>query len=680
MTIFHRLADPTYYVPGGGFPTDYDKINDPTHVSVGETGSAAAVTGDGNGRKDGGTNDGIYFVGFKDQGTSGDVNRGLSALSLNTDYLDDIVNSDISKPENLEGKTSTGDSSYTFSGGAPVFVGVLGTSSTPKIIREMFRVLDSSGNELVVDAAADGILVPVVITLVHNGASVDQIGVPTSGYYADPTVDLSPTIPSGVAYTIAYSVRSSLKASDASLLTGARVQPSMFTDRDTLVDVSRLYRRGLDGAYRRSTSSHPNVDVDTGASGAIIDVDGGPVQFRTFGAQEFGAAAALVRGYEDNVGVTTPSVSDVGSTGYVVRSDYKGTVSGGEEANGRLSGASFMDAWPHDTTAAVTVGGANVRTQVTTGSLATLNVGGAAASTITLNASDFFWIGGLGVEKSSVLTGYDMLDVTRASGDVETYYIVELDTGNARLAYLAKLTGDKASFPADEVVTARWVSLMYRQGVGALSHTDAINGDPHEKPKKTSFFVRTGAPQFSDGGLLAENDKQNSAVFCAPTIDASEVVIAWGGFGSDASTGKTSVVTNGILASNGDIVANGSVYSSGGFKGTHQPTVSVDIKDMSLGNDSIDPDFSTDQVASVSVTGADAGNTLTVNNTVTVPDGQSITMVFARSGGAGSILAWDSDFKFSSPGDKQISQVDGSYTKYVGIKTLPGIFMTKTVY
>lgn len=77
MGQFHRLTAPAY----GALRTGDDYINNAT------SGTPALVAG----QVSSGVNSGTYFFAFSDQATTAALNRGLQALSQNTDYLDDTL-------------------------------------------------------------------------------------------------------------------------------------------------------------------------------------------------------------------------------------------------------------------------------------------------------------------------------------------------------------------------------------------------------------------------------------------------------------------------------------------------------------------------------------------------------------------------------------------------------------
>lgn len=192
----HRLIAPSYL---GGLPGTHDYINDP--VANGDAGVAVLA----DAKKSTGPNAGTYYVAFGEDGTSSNANRGMKALSQNTDYLDDVVNGEAPMVDNVDGTAPGGGLASVVVTGS-IFVGKSGTANSQLERDRLFKVLDSStGNDLI---SATGLKVQV--TLVHDGASNNQVGVPASGFYTDPTLVFTPAIPAAATYRLVFGRRSSL--------------------------------------------------------------------------------------------------------------------------------------------------------------------------------------------------------------------------------------------------------------------------------------------------------------------------------------------------------------------------------------------------------------------------------------------------------------------------------------
>ena len=193
----HRLSTPSYV---GGLPTTHDYINDPSSNSPPGAGSAANA----DGMKSGGPNDGTYYVAFGEDATSSDANRPHEALAENTDFLDDVVSGSIAFPDNVDGTAVGAVASLVITG--DVFVGESGTSNNQDERDRLIKVLNTTtNNELITSSGAT-----VKASLIHDGGSTNVVGQEASGFYTDPTVNFSPSIPDGSSYRIVYGIRGTL--------------------------------------------------------------------------------------------------------------------------------------------------------------------------------------------------------------------------------------------------------------------------------------------------------------------------------------------------------------------------------------------------------------------------------------------------------------------------------------
>jgi len=191
----HRLAAVTYL---GGLPGTHDRINDP--AANGDAGASAPA----DGKKGSGANEGTYFVAFAEDGTSSNANRSASALAENTDFLDNVVSGEAPVVDNLDVVGTGAVATTTITG--DIFVGKSGTSNNQLERNRLIKVLDSdTGNDLI-DASGN----KVQVSLIHNGAAANQVGVPATGFYTNPTVDFSPAIPASSNYRLVFARRSSL--------------------------------------------------------------------------------------------------------------------------------------------------------------------------------------------------------------------------------------------------------------------------------------------------------------------------------------------------------------------------------------------------------------------------------------------------------------------------------------
>lgn len=235
----HRLLDPTYN--GGALPATHDKINDP--AANGDPGVPALVDA-GKITISGHDNEGTYYVGFAQDGTSENGNRPHDALAQNTDFLDDVCSGDLPVPAELESTTGGAVSSLVITG--DVFVGMQGVYTNTQPFRDrLIKVIDNSTGNDMVDSSG----VKVECDRIRNNAdTTNAIGVPASGFETNPTVGFTPSIPAGRSYRIAYAKRSSLvngirSMIDLDLLSRLSVRSAHQTSAEAIRFITQASRR-----------------------------------------------------------------------------------------------------------------------------------------------------------------------------------------------------------------------------------------------------------------------------------------------------------------------------------------------------------------------------------------------------------------------------------------------------
>jgi len=185
--MFHRLTAPSYI---GGLPVGYDYLNNPSGPPVIGGGVPAPV----DPLKSSGPNEGVYFVAFGEDGRAGAANRGLAALALNTDVIDDFLHSDTAITASVD---LVGPAIIVGTAANPVYRGPTGTPNTQVGLEPYFHVTDLSNNDIV-DVATN--TQSVVTSITVN---------PGVGFFVGSiTLAVSPA-PAGT-YRIWYGTRSSL--------------------------------------------------------------------------------------------------------------------------------------------------------------------------------------------------------------------------------------------------------------------------------------------------------------------------------------------------------------------------------------------------------------------------------------------------------------------------------------
>lgn len=201
---FHRLNVPGYT---GGLPGGYDYINDPS--ANGDPGAPAPADGKkGSASAPGDENEGTYFVAFSEPADAIFVNRPAQALAENTDFLDDLLHADIAVPTYFDVASGHGGTSSVVLTG-DVFVGT-GVSNTSGNRNQLVQIVDPTTERPLVWQVSAG--PPVVhgtaeVFLIHDGSSVNQVG---NGFYTNPTVQLTGTIPDTSAFRVLFYVRGNI--------------------------------------------------------------------------------------------------------------------------------------------------------------------------------------------------------------------------------------------------------------------------------------------------------------------------------------------------------------------------------------------------------------------------------------------------------------------------------------
>lgn len=198
-----------------------------------------------------------FFVSAGEDATAKSVNRGLKALALNTDLLDEIVNEDRLVLRKLAVTISPG-SLDTFTLPAGVYLGPSGDPITSDTLLELMRLVTEEGDEVVIG----GTLV------VAQGCSEGSSTVYSAG---TETITLNLEVPAGTYYILCYKWnRISYLGEDlwkpailASQVRVSGVVAGMFQllkgdgaswDGAPNTDLRILTRLGLQGIYAHSTS------------------------------------------------------------------------------------------------------------------------------------------------------------------------------------------------------------------------------------------------------------------------------------------------------------------------------------------------------------------------------------------------------------------------------------------
>jgi len=651
----HRFVDPAYYLgvggafPGSVFGTTYDRIN----VTSGGTGGGGSANADA--AKAAGPNAGTYFMAFGEDATSRFLNRAHRALAQNTDFLDDVVHRDMVR---IVAATalSAADAWIDLNGTAdPIFVGNGGA-----LAGDIFIVVDAATHEPIYD--------PITGTRVVASSIVP--GVLGTGFsVSNPLrVNFNVPVPTGVSYAVYHGRRQNLATHDNDLVSKLGL-PSIPVFSGFMRDV---LRGGLDARYRNAQTAAPAA-LDTPGAGAIITRDGPApaVDVATTANIFYDPIGACWKAFSSASGGAGGFISGESSgLGYVhyvsdrAADDLK-------EAGPANSVGSFASVWPHQHTG--TFGGA-VRTQVVPTRAAKLNPGAVGADVVELNVADYFYEG---TNLTAVNVGIDMLEVTRASGDIEVYVITSLDVGSARRCVVRDLTGAPPTFPADEVVTCRWMSVKFWQGPGTGTKYETINGP-------STDVVYLGGLQYFQMPPNGHAVPLSDVPVLISAASSSAVALQWTSFQPDATTGYAGAVAGlGSTGSHGALLGDGGIRT-GGYStlGNYRLKSSV-LTVAATGSQQWD--LVRYPRLTINVTADAKTLTLTLPGGLVVSEGMQVEVVVILGGGVTTFtLLWPvapTNFYFSSTGDKTPTQNPSSKTVYRGTYDgTAGFLMTKTSF
>lgn len=266
--IFHRnSANPDGYDP---FPSGYDFINNPP--ANGDTGAAAMF----DGKKSGGPNAGTYFKAFGEDAVAQYYNRGMNALSVNTDTLDNYLRQPLALPARTDTFTGgvSGDASRALPASPAVYLGTSGGDTITQTVGSLFTIVDLNGDPIL-NVASGARIVAASITSTSGG---DVIG---AGFSSGTiTLVFNHTIPAGQTYRIFYGIKGNLAFQTPDVLL-RQIQPDSFAGfvSDFVQQVSRPGTLGNtvtalvatsvrtpDGT-RRPKVAVMNIDVDPADGG-----------------------------------------------------------------------------------------------------------------------------------------------------------------------------------------------------------------------------------------------------------------------------------------------------------------------------------------------------------------------------------------------------------------------------
>jgi len=625
---FHRLNTPLYF---GGLLVGYDYINlDP---SAGTPPDPALA----DGPISWGPNFGTYWMGFGEDATSEAVNRGYKALSENTDFLDDLMHRDLSvlkvSPVYTAGASETSKLITGPPTGPPIFLGVVGkmpVGPSPADLNIIVEVRDPAGNEVIDPITGTKILVVSVVDSGGNQPGVDNFSAGNVSF------NFSPAIPNGTQYQLHYGIRADLASLPLDALTDDIIRGTQETTAKSQ-DLFRLLHgnnapwtdpwtstiydlagSGLDERYRRATSVAVTPSFDTPGDGAVIIRDGIAPTSKSESTVSFHDPVNALWVSKDQNLVPAGALGSTGFVSYGNQLDFDAA----DESRYKPTVTSFMSFWRHTATSAS--GTIDYSTRIPDGYGVTLYAGSAAQGSVYLN---------LGTGQfhntvySGIACGYDMLEVTRASGAVETYIIAALDT-DPRQCFLVNLDGSLPSFLPDEAANITWLSTSFYVGHNLNLLREYQTSSP--SPAKIDGLLYSMLPLTADSGNPVY--KRDPARFVGPGygVSPADAVVRWGRYDHDLSSFTP---TYEFL---GELTEDGGVFATRYRTDTEVHGWPTPINAST--NPTVDLDFAQGGIKWVRVAGTGTVY-LNINNEAQHPGG-TLVVVFEKTGTGTVGLVW----------------------------------------
>ena len=467
---FHRFVDPSYFLGvGGSFPgTIFGQSYDRANVVSGGTGAGGSAHADA--AKVGGPNAGTYWHAFGEDATSNFFNRGLKALSENTDYLDDLVHRDLAVPTRTADVVSSGQTSVVLPAGT--WVG----DDPSTDIEDLFAIVDRSGMHISLTTTGAYVKpASIVGATIGDGFSTSSITLNFS---------MAITAPMSADWHIVYGARSNM----AVIPTGALVWPAIKSSEELHGAVQNVIKKikfrqasastwwtdptktiydiaysGLDDLYRLRTtvtfatpSWYPKAStLNTAAAGGWFAKD-------SFGMA--GRAASSGYAIPNTVGEMDYAL---GAVWHAVNQDFH-TVSTAYNRTGVSSGfvrygrsfrslnedsASFPGMFGFGNFAirsSTTTGSPNKRTHLIEG--ASFHI---ASATITAPANNWFYLVGSG---TAIQLGLDVL-VFKSGSSYINFVVTEVLDEITILVRCAD--GSLADIPDDDLELVHWLSPTF---------------------------------------------------------------------------------------------------------------------------------------------------------------------------------------------------------------------------
>ncbi len=552
---FRRLAVPTYF---GGLPAaGYAYINNAVAgtPSVFDTG------------KIGGVNAGTFFIAFGEDATTLNTNRANKALAENCDWLDDLLNTSQVVMRSVSGTTVGATTSIVVTG--DIYVG--GSAETPAVVdnqdtrNTMIRMINANGNDIVVGGVTAEVL------KIHDGAAVSQVGVPAGGFYTNPTIDLTVSVPNGTSYTIYYLTRRSLSdiiQNKPSEFFASQVRSLGKTPGYSLIRFDDLYLHGMDERYRRASAYDATPPAQWPGVAPVADTPGNGAWFVKDGYPVAGYVTAATRAaYSGSVGIEE---AYCGATFYAEldlsfipsTSAHRGSAGSGFVVAGRARTDSASDpmssdpglfGFAHFTRRVASSGSGGTTTHFLVGDPVTM-----AVDQATLGGGGAWYRNLAGADRSGVVKDYDIFVMTEdATGDL--FYFTVGDITNATVATLRYLDGSHPNLVGAFTIV-EWLSPLFYSAEGAAGYYTSQGFGNTLEPAHAGVTIAETPGVRNPVSLIAQ--RKYLRLFAADQLGTSRTM-GWGGFNELDPTGVGAVYDEfSFLNADGGAEFNGTVEAN----------------------------------------------------------------------------------------------------------------------
>jgi hypothetical protein len=529
MTEFKRFTDPGYNLLGGAFPgpigdNSYDLVN----KTSGGTGAGGSAPVDG--AAPGYTlNPGTFFIAFKEDALAHSVNRGLAALSKNTDAIDDILRSSLPYMQAVS-VTVTGSPSADVAVTGDVFVGEYLAADTAENRARLLAITNTDGTPVL--AVSNQF---PKCTLIHDGSGVNVLGTSVDGFVNGATFRFDGAIAPG---TYLFYVGRRTSYGDIQETKAGQLVSSAILGKTSENNLWSNFGYGLDDKYRKSTQDKTFTSAnDVPGSGALITRDGKALtvhqQSRAWESprsaldDEFNAgfSARTVAALTLDPGATSFDNSVSGNIGFLFLTNQRSTTASGQETSPPERPLAGFAVYNPMSTHAVAYNTELPYTSVPAAASAKLNPSGAGGNRVQLQGvADYFRTGG----NTGLLLKMDMLLVgTIISGSISyRSYVIESIVDDKTVTVMTT-GGATPAFAADTVAFVQWV--QYVSAMGGTSMVSNAGGPVpgHNLPAIGYVDPDRNRPHVAIGSTAPAGTKNLPPSFVSASATAAALTVGY---------------------------------------------------------------------------------------------------------------------------------------------------------